>query len=410
VAQTCGKSFSIESIAPTDLPDLFTLALLAGNDHLAQSVVQRRLILARDGQARQEVLADAVSGYLQAEPARVSAAEKVAAEADSLAIAEHTSSLPAHEPLLEFARNAFNPSRMLQEAHRIIDLGHTLSFASIQYTNTPIIYAWMGILEVAFFAQPDSVLVYAQQAKTDLKRFPVAGPDWPPGVPWVIIQAFNFSRATPVQVRNVLLPFNPDQYTDLRQLPPVDARYWFPARPKIWPPQGQISLVLYGGAIMRCARGDYNLLVWPTRPECVAWQTSLQDWAKLYSNQGFSLIIVERTEGYAVRSGPLTPDEEADSLNWYYRTYLHLPATLAVVPQVVAMHMPQPDGRRLLSDTTRFGHLLGDDDIAKGHGNKGLAMLFDRKGNLLFAGQFEQNQALIHALIRREFITSSRGN
>jgi hypothetical protein len=271
----------------------------------------------------------------------------------------------------------------------------------------------MRILEVAFFVQPDSVLIHAQQAKTDLKRFPVARlghSDWPPGVPWVALQAFDFARATPVQVRNILLPFNPDQYADLKELPPVNARYWFPSRPKIWPPQGQISLVFYGGGIMECARSDYNLLVWPTRPGCVLWQTSLQDWTKLYGNRGFSLIIVERTEGHAVRSGPLTPDEEADSLDWYYRTYLHLPATLAVVPQVVSRSMPQPDGRRLFADTTRFGHFLGDDDVTKRHGLEGLAMLFDRKGKLLFAGQFEHNQALVQALIRREFTTSSRGN
>jgi hypothetical protein len=370
---------------------LFTLALMAGEDSLARKVVARRLALATDANERQVILAEAVAGYVAAEPARLSDAEWAVVKADTLAVHDHTNSLPAHEPLMDAARRAFDRPRLLKEAHTIIALGNTLDFKAIQYKDVPVIAAWMQVLTVAFFDQPDSVLALAQAAKNDLRRFPAGFGAFPNGVRYTSEQLFDFKTATVEKVRNFLLPFNPQQYGGTRALPPVVASYWFPEAPKTWPPKGAISLVIYGGEGMACARTNWNLLDLPLSYACVPWHTYLPKWAAQYDSLGFSLTIVEHTYGHAVRSVVLSPSSEADSLNWYYRTYLKLPATMAVVSQSASV---EPDGRHWFADTTAFGRFLGP--------NHGRALLFDRDGTLLYAGEnWLRDHALLDALILR---------
>jgi hypothetical protein len=384
IARACGAHFTLRETAPTDLPGLFTLALLEGDDSLADAVVRRRLTSATDSAARQYVLVEAVRGYLAAEPARVIAASHVMALADSLATAEHANSLLAHQPFLGIARRAFDRSRIVQEANRMIALGHTLPFQVIQDQSLLMIEAWRDLLEVTFLDHPDSVLAVAQQAKADLSRFPISS-----------FQHFDFTKATPAEVRDHLLPFNPGKYAGGRTLPVVNAAYWFPAQPAHWPPQGHVSLVLYGGGGMMCARGDYHLLSAPLKNGCEAWHTYLRTWLDQYGPKGLALTVVERTYGHAVRSMPLSPAAEADSLNWYYRMYLHLPVTVAVVRQADIVTVPAPDGRHAFKDTTAFGHMLGPGS------NVGLALLFGYDGTLLYAGRFNENRELLHALIVR---------
>jgi hypothetical protein len=341
-------------------------------------------------------LTEAVAGYVAAAPARLTDAAWAAAKADTLALRDHANSLPAHIPLFVLAQHAFHPRQMVEEARRMIHLGHTLSFDAIQYDDVPLIFAWQGLLEVAFVQYPDSVLSIAQQAKEDLGRFPL-GSEFPDGVPYAPIQLFDFKNATPIKVRNFLLPFNPQQYEGTHTLPPVVASYWSPAAPKTWPPKGTVSLVLYGGWIMSCAREDGNILDFPLSTACAPLHTYLPRWITQYDSLGFALTLVERTQGHAVRSVTLSPSSEADTLNWYYRKYLKLSATVAVVPQAVSTQLSAPDNRRWLVDTTAFGRMLGPTNSINGR-----ALLFDQDGVLLYAGTFGNNTlTLIHALIVR---------
>jgi hypothetical protein len=398
IARSCGSHFTVSQVDPNDLHDLFTLALIEGKDSMARAIVGRRLALASDANARQRVLADVVAGYVAAEPARLDAADQAATQADSFAMREHTNSLPAHQPLLDVARNSFDRQRIVHEAQRMIRLGQMLDFQAIRYGDLPLIYAWTRRLEVAFVDTPDSVLVLAQEAKTDLGRFPL-GSHWPAGIPYRLVQTFDFKNATPVQIRNLLLPFNTDRYKVGDTLPPVRATYWYPASPTAWPPQEQLLLVVYGGRMMNCARS--KLLRTALYDDCAPLHTYLPAWKAQYDSLGFALMLVAQTAGYAVRSEPLAPAMEADTLNWYFRTYLRLPVTLGVVQQAVTDS--DPDGRRWYTDTTAFGR------HAKSDYGESMVLLFRRDGTLLYAGKFDQ--ALLSALIVREVhAVSAQGN
>jgi hypothetical protein len=154
-------------------------------------------------------------------------------------------------------------------------------------------------------------------------------------------------------------------------------------------------LVLYGGWTMRCSRSDWNLLLSPMSAVCAPLRTYLREWTQQYDSADFAITVVDRTSGEAVRSVPLPPQVEADTIGWFYRTYLKSPWTVAVVPRAVMWQVPiEADGRRSLGDTTAFGRMLGSQNEFAG-----LAMVYDRSGTLRYAGDL--NNALLHAIIVR---------
>jgi hypothetical protein len=392
IAQQCGRRFALATTAPADLPFLQTLALLANDDNTARAVVERQLALAKDATGRQRVLKVAADSFMAAAPARIALAEWAAAKADSLALAEHTTSLDAHLALLQSAQRAFDRTRMTREADKLLHLGQTLQFNTIREHYSALTLAWMNLLQVAYYerlAHPDSVMALVRQAKDYMSPFPV--------VPFGWLMMFDYKRHTLAETREYLMPFDPGKYTGTHAVPPIEAPYWYPAKPTSWPPANQVTLVLYGGATLNCARSDDKLMGWgAVSRDCAALHTYLPSWTKAYASQGLALTLVERTYGEAVRSVPLSPAQEADSVAWFYLHYLNLPATtVAVVPRVLAGRVPQDaDGRRWTADTTAFGRLLAKRvaDLPPWDGwdrQVGMALLYGRDGRLIYAGMMD---------------------
>jgi hypothetical protein len=393
IARACGARFALAQTAPTDLPSLFTLALMQGNDTLANAVLHRQLSAATTPDTQEAVLADAVWRYLTAEPARVAAAEVACAVADSIAKKHQENSLPVHDTLLSYARRTFNRPLIRRVANRIIDMGHVVPFAKIQYQYQPLVAAYSALLEVAFFESPDSLTAITQRAKADLSRFP-PGRQFPPGYGYAGWAA-NYKKATIEEIKNGLLGFDPGTRAGGAELPPIEAAYWFPAKVPAWPPRGHVSLLIYDRSVPGCVRGDMNILIYPLHG-CGMIHTYLPQWTAQYGSAGFDLTMIVNTKGYAVRSIALSPAAEADTIAWYLRTYRKLPATVAVVQSAVRWQVPLPDGRRELDDTTQ----LGTKDIQLDW-KRILTILYGRDGTLLYAGSFKP--MLLSALLWREF-------
>jgi hypothetical protein len=392
LARVCSARFPAAKASTDELPVLFTLALQASSDTLAREIVRLRLKQAVNVRARLHVLHDAVNGYIDAEPARWTEAIWATTLADSLAHRNRENSLPLHVSLLLALERTTNDSLLAGEITRIITLGHTLDFNVIRYQNAPVIDAWAAALEAAFINHPNTVLALAEQAREDLSRFP--GAPFVSGAPSAPVQTFDFARHTAAEVRDKLLPFNPDQYKSDRIFAPVTTSTWFPAPLPAWPPKGKISIIFYGS--FTCG---HRLNV----SERGCWE-SLQQWrtfAQRHASQGVALTIVEQRYGYAIRTLPLSPSAEADSLDWYYHTYVGMPATLAVIPTALVRQMPLPDGRRWFADTTALGRTIG---IGTENPFRSLTLIYDRNGSLLYAGQ-ERDDLLMQKLILRALST-----
>lgn len=400
VARRCMARFQVRTIPAATLPDLFTLALHADADSLARAVVARQLAAASDGATKTTVLQAAVDSYLQAEPARVAAAVATAAQIDALTVTADKK-LVAHYAVLQYALSHWDVPTITAEAERLIAIGQQSPMADVRYAWEPILRAYAALGAVAYVEAPDSVMAVMARAKADLGRYPPAN-TWPDGISYSPIMLTQFKSITPAQVRNVLLPFNAQQYAG-RPLPPVTAAYWFPKAPDRWPPgTGRVSLVVYGGWLMaRCRQDDAGLLIYPTYQGigCRALYTWLPQWTQRHGSQ-LDITLVSREEGEAVRSITLSPQAEADSVRWFYQEYLKLPVRVGFVRSALR-ELPGVDGRVQRRDTTALAVLFQQSKWSTRNYDGGVVILYDGRGALVYVGP-DLDDPIFRQLLGRE--------
>lgn len=405
VAQACRTQahFTATGVSASELPDLWMLALLEQNDTLAQAVLHRQLALAPNVAVKDTILCHVVETYLHATPARVTDAETVLARVDALPVTEqnHADPLPAHLALLTFAMQSFDEAHMRQEADWIIARSRTMPFMTIRYHYDPVIVAYKAQALLAFVYHPDSLLAVAQQAKQNLKRFP-PGIEFPKDTAYSLSEAFPYKYASVTEVLDEIRPSGDPSLLsshlkrELFSPQSVQAAYWYPNKPAVWPATpGQASLIIYGrnSLLDNCLHWDGPLLTWPLSNGCAVLRTYLPQWAKQYGTH-LGITLAAHTQGSAIRSVVLPAAAEADSINWYLRTYLNLPITVAVVQDSV-WQFPAPDDRHFWRDTTFYGvvqrHLGGAQPV----------LLFDSAGTLEWAGPFDPT--IIRVLLARMF-------
>jgi hypothetical protein len=212
----------------------------------------------------------------------------------------------------------------------------------------------------------------------------------------------QFKSISVEQVRNVLVPFNAQQYAG-RPFPPVTASYWFPKPPDRWPPgNGRVSLIVYGGWLMgRCRRDDWGVLLFPISRGigCRTLYTWLPLWTQRYGQQ-LDITLVSPDEGEAVRSITLSPAAEADSVRWFYQEHLKLPVRVGVVRSALRQ-LPGVDGRILRRDTTAYGNLFGSRDWSTHYYTGGKVLLYDAQGRLVYVGH-DLEDPVFRKLLGRE--------
>jgi hypothetical protein len=390
VAQACLRRFSLAHTSAEQLPDLFSVALAAGNDSLAHDVLTKRLTLALSVTAKAAVLHTALEGYLSAQPRRVAAADSVVAAIDALGPAAAAARLRAHTTVLDRARGRFDEPTMRREAERIIALGHSLPFAAIQDSSWRAIrFAYTVLANLAFVESPDSMTAVLAGAKADLSRFPPQ----PKG--------FNFKTASLDQIRAAFVPFDAKVQVSP---PPLTANYWFPKPPSAQAlGQGHPALIVYGGWLLsNCVRDDASLINFSLRNECLALRTALPAWAARYGDR-LPITLVTPTSGHAVRSLPLPPAAEADTIAWYLREWLKLPVTVGVVRDSV---WREPQGRLRRLDTTAYGRLRKR--VRENEYPNESVVLYGAQGELRYVGDFDV--PLLRRLIAREMKMMTPGS
>ena len=390
VARACGVHFTVAGTAVHDLPDLFDLALFEGDSRLARAVINRRVALASTAAARDTVLQTAITWYLAATPARVSAAESTVAQVDAFGRESQSLSwrLVAHRQLLEFAEQTFEWSLMQREAEQILTLSHQMTDATAATAEPDVERAYGALALVDVAEHPDSLHALAQQARQTLHHARGKGlyrtyADAPVDtvLDWLV----------PAPLRAVTL----GQHADSGPMfPPLTATYWFPARPDHWPPgAGPVSVIVdaaYATAqgIVRddCLDDDKTILsAWAG--QCYGdLVRSVRKWTEQYGSK-LAITIVIPTRGRVLRSLLMPPASEADTLAWYFRDYLHLPVTVAVVEAAVRQQ-PPPNSYLTYTDTALGFKSYCDNPYVYQQGSEsiGEVRLVTRTGHLLYAG------------------------
>ena len=383
VARSCAARFSIETLRDDgQLSDLFPVLLMAKQDALAQQVLARRLAIATTSAKRDTIRDSTIAAYLAAHPARVAAAQALAAQVESLGSSSGVRQLYAHEAILDYARKRFDTSLMRTEATRIIALGKAADMATIQYQWAPILYAWERLGEMALLESPDSAQTAMAAAQRDLARFPQCLA-FPPGAKFEdMLMCTNFDQQTAMTTRDLLLPFNGAKYQD-NPPPPVPAVAWYPQAPA----QGLPSLIVY-----RDARAGENgdLLPFLTdfhndRGQSSRSYVTIPLWEEKYGHR-LSIALISGLRGYAVRSLRLSPQAEMDTVTWYIRDHLQLPVTVGFVQTDSAWQITR-DRSWFTTDTSVYHDKYGMPD--KDNNLSLTALLYDAQGHLVYLGDFD---------------------
>ena len=379
IARACGARFTLANTAVADLPDLISLALLANNDTLAQRALAHYVALQSTDSAKIRVMLDAVERYLEAEPARVTAAESLASQLDHLHPMNVAASILAHVRLLHYGEYSLDRVRMRHEAEWIIQHTHMLTARQYveyrwdEYVDPFAAYgdSWSARMRLALIEQPSAMPEVAKQAQQDYQRLGVQG---------VIRKLPNFADAYAADSKKMTMPIDNLVTVLLRSngnlshkpAPQLHASYWFPSTSDtVQPRSGIPTLIVY---LRRCyfANGDlYGLNEDLTVP--IEW---IQQLRRRYRPDQLAIVVVAATWGHALFNGPQAASDEARDIAWYVRDYWHLPVTVAVQQRPFTVDPPPVSEREYAR--SEYEKTYGDDMV-----------LISRDGTVSYQGNLD---------------------
>jgi hypothetical protein len=300
-AQRCAAHFPLAEARARDLPVYVELALLAGDDAGARAALDRRLAAAgpADAAARARVLQEAVRAYLDAQPARVEAAEACVRALDSLGATAATARRAAWGELFDAALAAMDTARF----RRVGDAWLALAAA-----------APASVKQTRFFVLDLIKRVEALSALSlgDSSTSAVAA----------------MARARVAAVLGVPAAQLPAGLTIGRRAPPLRGEYWFGRTgtgPR--PAPGKVALLYF--VEQSGARPAYDAIV--------------RRVAQRFGDR-VEITLVARTVGEVDRQFEPEPAGEAEATRRYLIDQAKLPGALVVATAPFARR-PAPDGR-----------------------------------------------------------------
>ena len=377
IARSCGARFTVAGTAVADLPTLFQLAMLAGQDSVARAVVERRVTLAPTPAVRWAVMSEAIDGYLQAEPARLAAVDTLLVQLEREGAPALVALTHAHRQLLKFDYATQNRVRMRREAERLLAVIPHMTESDLEAGGADDAQAaWQYLLILAEQDPSDSLPVVAERLRVfylqpllqhylqALQRTPggAAGtvPTTLADAPLAVVlrhfvyDQFLFDSARAVQDiyagqpgRSASGPPGPGRPT-----PPLHVAYWFPVTPgdTVQPAPGRVSLIvntfdwdcLYRHAELLGGLGQCNLT------NVIRLRRLLQR----YGPAGLSVtlfVAIPAEPSSVLEREPQPAATVAQVIARYVHEALRLPVTVAVDTVSLLQQVPAPDGRKFYS-------------------------------------------------------------
>jgi hypothetical protein len=335
VARNCGARFTVTGTAVGDLPLLFDLALFAGNDSMAHAVLARLVDLAPTSAEKHQVLISYIDRYLNAEPARVAAADSIVAQMDKLGESGLPERLGAHYALLHFYGVSHYSSRLVRrEAEQVITLLESMTAPELRHVET-LSGAYSNLMLWAWLNYPDSMPVIARRYQQDLRRPAVQSAMKKICLDEKKAQICELASASIDTIMKAMLPTGVHQSQQIA--PPLHADFWFPGpgRDTVQPAPGVVSVVITT-YLNNCIN---------TPGSCQEYLDRLRRFVERYKSSGMSITMLVNARGYRLGGDPGPADSVAQSYRLYLQDYLKWPVTVAVRTVKVTYKMPAPDGR-----------------------------------------------------------------
>jgi hypothetical protein len=362
VARACSARFTLANTAKPNLPDLFKLALYAGHDTLAQSVLTTLVAQAATPKDKATQWMWGVETYLAAQPGRVAAASAAAAQLDALGADFWLLQTQAHDAIIQRANTYLNRALLQRELSKLATVaqGHMDDLTpGLLNEGFPLWQAYLALLRVTWLVAPDSMTAAAQQLQTAFT---------PPGIQ----RSLQVFCHLPFHYCAPPLTVTPMEQIPVEQLttavlatqrllvptpepaPPLHADFWFP------PPQsgGQRGTHGVAGDTLQPAAGTFSVIYhWSTNRRSCS-QFNLCDGNMLFVKglvarygTAVSVTMLVDADSVTALSVPATPQAVAQSYQWFFQTYLGLPVRVAVRTRTLAKQLPAPDGRMFFGET-----------------------------------------------------------
>lgn len=347
VARACLSRFDSAKVVPSDLPQLFSIALILRDDTLALRALSKRISRAVTAEEASAIRLSALVSLLGLEyivypssldglsrPPLLAAAHRVMGDlAKDPSFAKRAQ---MHDILLRFCETQDSLDAVTRAARDLLAVLHAAPRGAIA-SDSVWIYstrAYRALLDVAFLTDPNAVTAIAEQVKRDSLEI------------WDEQRQQNrrADQITTGHVIDLLSVLGTDRDPAKRRaVPPLQAAFLFPnGRDTTAPVPGKVTVFITGGGAQIADR--------------------VRQWLARYEKDGLVVTVVEATddtaaywakERYGVIRGPLTPAAAAEQIRWYYQDYEQLPVTVAVQLHKIRF-TAWPDGRRMRTGKSQF--------------------------------------------------------
>jgi hypothetical protein len=342
-ARRCAVRFRGDDATPSELPALMQLALFAGDDSLAQRMLDRHIEMLRQRPVveRAAVLYTALESDLAAHPIRLAAAERTTAALDQLGPSAWHERLFAHDALYQYSLSVLDTVGVRREG--------TVWIADLRASHSPLAGSELAQVHIA--------------ERASSARF---------------VAALRDSSAVAINAirRNSIATMFGTQLADRllgavgHPAPPLNNDYSFETpKPSHDASARRLDLLVY--VDHRCRLAD-----------CAPDFAVLR---RLQQRYQIPTTLVARTYGFFRERPPVGPTEEAAAMRDYFLGFLALPASLRATTTPFT-RLPDPDRRRIDGEITAYA-VYGFPQ-SSGPGSQGnIAVLIDAEGTVVFQQQ-----------------------
>lgn len=388
VARTCIGRFSSRDATAENLADLFSVALAAGEDTLAAAALTHVLATISVDSQRTQVLHTGLVGYLDANPARIDAAQALVARTLGTSTAGPVAGraghsdgatqgvelwLDLHTALLHFlaAEHFDSPActQMIDSILRFVLNGRGVR-AGVGPRQTIVLRMYYNRLRQVLIANADAPSAVAdsawfrvaRQEKNDLVRITPDTQWYEPGPKGALGPAVRSAGLSPEVMQS--MGYRMVVYgSDWREAPlSLLVRYFTKATRAIvddtarrshsldgaqWFPVDADTAANRPGTVTLRYHLEENCLVDYEAPlmgdVCTTPLSQLQRWQQEYGSK-LRITVVTTRHGHALYSGPQSLADEVQTIAWYVREHWRIPAAIAVVPPSQLMKQTENTG------------------------------------------------------------------
>lgn len=336
----------------------FVLALTEGNDDVAQHMLEELVREAPTPHQKAWAFELGIAKYLDAKPARLTAALAAVAQLDTFSTVSDTDRLAAHELL--FAYGKVHDDRALVRRETDMSIQIAMSMPLHAFESRALMNYWgkyQELRHLVFIRHPDSARVIAQQLQHDYRS-----PAFASRIATACREKLTDSlyRATLCQpvaslpidsVMTLLAPSWEPHSTPPAE--PLRADFLFPepGRTIVPPVRGVVSVVL------RFAPGCVGGYFFGIERDCARDYDAIRQLVSRYGASRVAVTILVYAPPFTLFDELHPPAGVAESYRRFLQDDLKLPVSVAVRNMSVGLQVPTPDGRTYYAEPKGYSDL-----------------------------------------------------